>query len=111
MPQVEQNYMATSDIVNILELADFDIVGCDWRQLLPLRMAGLGNVINKYIATLPIVRRFCLRNYVIARSLKQILPKNKSCSIIIPCRNEKGNIESAVQRIPQFTEEIEIYLC
>ncbi len=108
MPQVEQNYMATSDIVNILELADFDIVGCDWRQLLPLRMAGLGNVINKYIATLPIVRRFCLRNYVIARSLKQILPKNKSCSIIIPCRNEKGNIESAVQRIPQFTEEIEI---
>ncbi len=108
MPQAEQNYLATKDIINFLKLADFDVVGCDWRQLIPLNLFGIGNFINKYIATLPIIRRFNLRNYVVARSLKHAVIECKSCSIIIPCRNEKGNIESAVQGIPQFCDDIEI---
>ena len=108
MPQAEQNYLSTKDIINFLKLSDFDVVGCDWHQLIPLNLLGLGNFINKYIATLPLIRRLNLRNYVIARSLKHVVMEDKSCSIIIPCRNEKGNIESAIQRIPQFCDDIEI---
>jgi glycosyltransferase involved in cell wall biosynthesis len=31
-----------------------------------------------------------------------------SVSIVVPCRNERGNIETAVQRIPGFAPKIEI---
>ncbi len=32
----------------------------------------------------------------------------KSATVVVPARNERGNIEAAVQRIPRFTEELEI---
>jgi glycosyltransferase involved in cell wall biosynthesis len=31
-----------------------------------------------------------------------------SVSVIIPCRNEKGNIENAIKRLPKFCSDIEI---
>jgi glycosyltransferase involved in cell wall biosynthesis len=34
--------------------------------------------------------------------------KLPSASVIIPCRNERGNVEVAVQRIPQFCDDLEI---
>ena len=108
MPQVELNFLPTNDIRNLLLLADFDVVKEEWRQLLPTSFFGIGNILNKYFAALPIIRRLCLRNYIVGRSLKEASCQYKSCSIIIPCRNEKGNIESAVLRIPDICEDLEI---
>ena len=31
-----------------------------------------------------------------------------STTVLIPCRNEKGNIENAIKRLPQFCEDMEI---
>jgi glycosyltransferase involved in cell wall biosynthesis len=46
-------------------------------------------------------------NFTIARK-EAFEPKEHSVSIIIPCRNEAGNIEDAVTRIPKFGSHIEI---
>ena len=108
MPQVELNFLPTNDIRNLLLLADFDVVKEEWRQLFPTSFFGIGNIVNKYFATLPILRRLCLRNYIVGRSFKKADSQYQSCSIIIPCRNEKGNIENAVLRIPDFCEDLEI---
>lgn len=109
MPQANLNYLQADDIVNLLMLADYDVVKKEWRQLLPRRLLGVGDFINRHIAPLPFVRRFCLRNYVVGRSLqKKSEDKPISCSIVIPCRNEKGNIENAIKRIPEFCNEMEI---
>ena len=108
MPQPEQNWLAPADIGNLLELADFDVIGWEWRQLAPKRLAGIGPLINRFIATLPLVRRLCLRNYVVARSTRDLTLKNLSASVLIPCRNEKGNIEPTVTRLPKFCKDIEI---
>ncbi len=108
MPQPPQNSLATPDIGNLLALADFEVVGWEWRQLLPKRLLGLGPLVNRFIATLPGLRRLCLRNYAIARSVAQGNFETLSASVIIPCRNERGNIEDAVNRLPQFCEDLEI---
>lgn len=108
MPQVEENWLSTADIDNLLNLSDFEIVKREWRQLVPKRLLGLGAVINRYVATLPVVRRFCLRNYIVARSLPKGPKQTLSVSVIIPCRNELGNIEAAVERLPHFAEDMEI---
>ena len=108
MQQVEQNYLTTPDIVNFLRLADFDMIARDWRQLVPVSLWGLGAAINRYLATLPLLRRLCLRRYVIGRSLRHSQAGAAGCSIIVPCRNEKGNVEALVQRLSDFDAGTEI---
>ena len=108
MPQPPLNWITPDDLVGIVELADFEVIKREWRQILPKRLLGIGRVVNRFIGTLPILRRFSLRNYVVARSLRNIEPKQLSASVIIPCRNERGNIEDAVLRMPRFCDELEI---
>jgi len=108
MPQKEQNALSPDDIANFLYLSDFETVRQEWRQLLPRRFFGLGTLVNRYLAPLPIIRKACLRNYVVARPLRNLVSGTPSVTVVIPCRNERGNIEDAVRRIPRFCSDIEI---
>lgn len=108
MPQEPQNALGTADIANFMQLAGFEPINREWRQLLPLRLLGLGPLVNRYVGTLPGLRRLSLRNYVVGRSVRQIRDAPKSASVIIPCRNERGNIENAVKRLPAFCPNLEI---
>src|SRR3546814_5324722 len=47
----------------------------------------------------------CLRNCIVARPVGRASECRPSASVIIPCRNEKGNIEPAIHRMPRFTED------
>jgi SAM-dependent methyltransferase len=110
MPSLGQNWLSTDDTLNLLRLSGFEVVRREWRQLMPKRLFGIGILLNKLVAPLPGIRRFCLRNYVVARPVR--LPekpaRSPSCTILIPCRNERGNIENAVRRLPQFSADLEI---
>lgn len=108
MRQMPLNRLSRADIEDLLQLADFDVIKRDWRQLLPKRLFGLGRVINRTIATLPLARKFCVRNYVVARSMRHAGLDRPSVSVIIPCRNERGNVRPAVERLPKFADDIEI---
>jgi len=108
MPEEPQNWLSTDDIMALLELAEFEIVKREWRQLLPKRLLGLGFLVNRYVGTLPLLRRFSLRNYVVARARPREPLGALSATVLIPCRNERGNIESAVQRLPRFCTDLEI---
>jgi SAM-dependent methyltransferase len=105
---VRRNWLSNQDIANLLQLAGFDVVMREWRMLTPFRLLGLGRLINRFIATLPFIRKFGMRNYVVARPQIYPVASPLSASVVIPCRNERGNIEAAVQRIPRFCESIEI---
>jgi len=102
------NYITTADFLNLMDLADFEVINREQRQFLPMRLLGLGPLVNKYIAPLPGIRSLCLRTYLVGRPVKMFPERKLSVSILIPCRNERGNIESAVLRMPRFgsTQEI-----
>ena len=108
MPEEPQNWLSTDDIMALLELAEFEVVKREWRQLLPKRLLGLGLLVNRYVATLPLLRRFSLRNYVVARARSREPLGPLSTTVLIPCRNERGNIEPAVQRLPRICPDLEI---
>ena len=108
MMEPEMNFLQTDDINNLLNLSGFEVVKQEWRQLIPLKLFGIGDFINRYIAALPIIRKLCVRNYLIARSRKINVTTPNSCTVVIPCRNEKENIESAITRLPNFCDDIEI---
>ncbi len=106
MPQVEQNWLTDRGLANLLDLADFEVVSSEHRQLVPKRLGGVGEVVNRYIGTLPFVEALGLRSYTVARPKPTVGPP-PSVSIIVPCRNEAGNIVGAIERTPQFCDDIE----
>lgn len=108
MPQVEENWLSTADVANLLNLTDFEVIKREWRQLLPKRLLGFGTLINRYVATLPVIRHACLRNYIVARRLPEKPERGLSVSVIVLCRNEKGNISVALDRLPRISEDMEI---
>ena len=106
--QPEVNYLSSVNFANLLKLADFEQVKEEWRILVPYRMLGLGTFVNRYLATLPFIRRLCLRRYFIARSLRKAARRDLSATVVVPCRNERGNIENAIRRMPRFCDRLEV---
>ncbi|MBX9804924.1 MAG: glycosyltransferase [Alphaproteobacteria bacterium] len=106
--QPPQNFLSTVDIEKLAELSGFELIRKEYQQLIPISLLGIDTVINKFIATLPGIRKLCLRTYVVARPRPTYVPKTFSTTVVIPCRNEKGNIEPAIQRLPQFCDDMEI---
>jgi SAM-dependent methyltransferase len=107
IPQPHLNWLRPNDISNLLTLADFETVRRDARQIVPVSLFGLGRFINRYIGTLPLIRRLCLRNYIVARPLHLRTPP-QSATVLVPCRNEQGNIAAIVERLPLFCKDMEI---
>jgi len=105
---VKRNWLSSEDIVNILQLSDYDVIMREWRMMLPFKLLGLGPLVNKFIATLPFIRKLCIRNYVVARPRPPAEKQDLSVSVVVPCRNERGNIDAIVRRIPHFCSDIEI---
>jgi SAM-dependent methyltransferase len=105
-PQI--NYIATVDFLNLMDLADFEMISHEQRQLIPLRWLGIGPFVNRFIAPLPGIRQLCLRTYIVGRPVRNFPDRKFSASILIPCRNEKGNIENAILRMPRFGTAQEI---
>jgi SAM-dependent methyltransferase len=48
--QPKINYIATADFLNLMDLADFEMISHEQRQLIPLRWFGIGPFVNRYIA-------------------------------------------------------------
>jgi len=104
-----QNWLAQSDIINLLNIADFDVIRQDSYVLLPKRIWPITSIFNYFLSLLPGIRHLNLVNLIIARYAATGIPeKELSISVIVPCRNEKGNIEDAIKRIPQMGRQTEI---
>jgi SAM-dependent methyltransferase len=101
------NFISTADFLNVMDLADLEVINLEQRQLLPFRWLGIGTFINRYVAPLPGIRQLCLRTYIVGRPVVK-LDRKLSASILIPCRNERGNIENAILRMPKFGTHQEI---
>jgi glycosyltransferase involved in cell wall biosynthesis len=108
MPQPPQNVLSPADVRALVALADFEAVKNERRVLLPLRLFGVGRLVNRFLAPLPLISALCLRHYTVCRSLRRPPAEMKSATVVIPARNERGNIEPAVKRIPRFVEQLEI---
>ncbi len=104
--QPQNSWLATSDVINMLQLADWEVVVRQNRILLPFRALGLGSLVNRWLA--PLLQWFCLTVFLVARPAKAAARPRPTVSVVIPARNEAGNIEAAVQRTPEMGGGTEI---
>ena len=103
-----QNVLSPGDIRLLAELADFDFIKSESRLLSPLRLLGIGRLVNRFLSILPIIRGLSLRHYSVCRSLRANMNDVRSATVVIPARNERGNIEPAITRMPRFCDDIEV---
>jgi 2-polyprenyl-3-methyl-5-hydroxy-6-metoxy-1,4-benzoquinol methylase/GT2 family glycosyltransferase len=108
--RIVPNWLTVKDVENLLHLADFEMIR-HWEEvLLPVKIPFITSLVNKFIVRLPVCRAFALTNMIIARPSPG--PNNStaspSVSIIIPARNEAGNIQAIFERIPEFGSKSEL---
>jgi SAM-dependent methyltransferase len=108
-PQPLVNWTTVEDVCNLLSLSGFEAIHRREHILLPKTMPFVSTFANRYLARLPGFRSLCLTNLVVARPLG--LPSSHTAprvSVICPCRNESGNIEHIVRRLPSMGVNTEL---
>jgi 2-polyprenyl-3-methyl-5-hydroxy-6-metoxy-1,4-benzoquinol methylase len=112
VPRTEQNWLSTTDIRNLLKLAGFEALETHRIVLLPKYLPLLSGFFNRFCARLPFLSKLCMTQVVVARMLPPpVLPEGLAVSVVIPCKNEKGNVEDAVRRIPSLAGRTELIFC
>jgi len=112
MPQPDQNWLTELDFKNLLELAGFEVIKVHYVALLPVRIPLISWFCNHVLAHVPGLRRLCLIHFIAARPVPEAgRAEELSVSVVVPCRNEEGNIGAAVKRIPALGAATEIIFC
>lgn len=101
------NWLTDVDLENLMHLEDLIIVSKKSEIIFPLYIPLLSKLLNSYISKLPLFSSLCLVKFYVLRKRCGFSAPLKS-SIVIPARNESGNIENAVKRLPPFGGEQEI---
>jgi glycosyltransferase involved in cell wall biosynthesis len=96
--QPETNWLSHADVRNLLVISGWEPVTSSHRILLPFGLPGLDFLLNRCLA--PLLPPACLAIFCTARPLMSPVTKPPKVSVIIPARNEAGNIEAAVRRTP-----------
>ncbi|MFC1842913.1 glycosyltransferase [Candidatus Dependentiae bacterium] len=121
-----KNWISKNDMQNFLCLSGFEKVTHGHRMLVPMYIPIISTFFNSFLAQIPLIRRLCLHEWIIARPMaknggasdlskdlkepkrSQSYHKPYSVSVIVPCKNERGNIEKAVTKCPNMGKYTEI---
>ena len=109
-PTLTQNWLTIQDITGLLDLADFEVIR-HWGEVLwPLHLPLVSGFLNQIVAKIWPFHYFILTNFIIARRRPNSLPVSKkaSVSVIVPARNEAGNIDNIFTRVPKMGRSTEL---
>ncbi len=100
---LRQNWLTTQDIDNLFYLAGFEVIR-SWREIIfPLPLPLIAPFFNRFLAKLWPFYHLSLANFSIARPAPQKgAKKTPVVSVIIPARNESGNVENIFARVPEM---------
>ncbi|NOY75154.1 MAG: glycosyltransferase [Kiritimatiellaeota bacterium] len=109
MRQPFSSWLNIEDMTNILNLEDYEVIRSGGRLLFPMGLPLIAPFFNSFAAHLPLLDKLNLVNYIVAKPVA-IPPfdSEHSVSVVIPARNESGNIEEAVKRTPEMGSGTEI---
>lgn len=109
-PMPDLNWLNRQDIRNLLLLTGYQELTSGARCLVPIHIPWFSDFCNQYLAPLPVFKWCCQKTYVAARPLVEAETQNRpmSVSVVVPARNEAGNIGPLLDRLPVFGSHSEI---
>jgi ubiquinone/menaquinone biosynthesis C-methylase UbiE len=103
-PILYQNWMTVEDITNLLNLVDLEVIR-HWVEIVwPLPLPLLSAFLNRVVVKIWPFTYFALSNFVVARPVPQREPLHEEplVSVIVPARNEAGNIVQIFEQVPEM---------
>jgi ubiquinone/menaquinone biosynthesis C-methylase UbiE len=107
-PTLYQNWLTVEDIASLLNLADCEVIKQSQEILSPLPILLLDDVCNRFLVKLWPFKYLALTNFIVARPRPSLSTKRHSVSVIIPARNEAGNIAEIFVRVPRMGQWTEL---
>jgi ubiquinone/menaquinone biosynthesis C-methylase UbiE len=108
-PSLPQNWLTPRDIENLLRISGFETVSSSREVLMPLNLSMLSNFFNKYLVKIWPANHLALTNFCISRPERLHATNSpQTVSVIIPARNEAGNISEIIRRTPQMGSGTEL---
>ncbi len=111
-PLLPQSWLTPQDLAGLLELADCEVVQRRHEVLLPLPVPLLAPLANRILVRLWGIRHLALTNLLVARPRRVGWPGGREplVSVVVPARNEAGNIEALLTRTPEMGRGTELVL-
>jgi SAM-dependent methyltransferase len=98
-----QNWLTVEDISNLLYLVDFEVIRTFEEILLPFRVPLVDAALNKYLVKIWPFNWLGLTNFIVARPTPKPGREGEPVvSVVVPARNEEGNIKSVFDRVPEI---------
>ncbi|MBI5365668.1 MAG: glycosyltransferase [Planctomycetes bacterium] len=111
IPDTRRNMVTINDVAGLMRLLDFEVYASGYRVALPKYVPLLSGVLNKVLPRLPGLRNLGWRQFLVARPLSRtVASRGYSCSVVIPCYNEEGNVQAAIRRTPTMGTRTEILI-
>ena len=107
---LSQNWLAPDDIRNLFYLSGFEVMRC-WQEILwPVKTPIISGFMNRFLVKIWPFKWFALTNFTIARKIPENIcfAENLAVSIIVPARNEAGNVEDIFNRTPRVGRSTEL---
>jgi len=102
-----RTFLRIVDAEGLALLSGYELVSYSPCGYSPLRLAGLGWLVNRVLPLLPGLRWLALGCVLVMRP--KVAPAGRpGLTVVIPARNEFGNIESALQRMPELNCPLEV---
>jgi SAM-dependent methyltransferase len=103
-PTLHENWLTADDVRNLLSLAGLETIRCWPEVLLPLPIPLLAGLCNRLLVRFWPFNELGLTNFVAAR--RAIGPTRPDVqprvSVVVPARNEAGNISHILDRVPEM---------
>jgi SAM-dependent methyltransferase len=108
----DHNWLAEADLQGVLELSGFEWLKTYRTALLPKNIPLLAPFANRVLAKLPLLNRLAMVEVLVARRKPAAVdPASVKVSVIVPCKDERGNIADAVERTPEMGRCTELIFC
>jgi SAM-dependent methyltransferase len=109
-PVLKQNWLTVADVTNLLRLTNFRVIRAWQEALCPLPVPIVAPICNRFLVRLWGIQHLALANFLLARPehLEAADRRPPRVSVIVPARNEAGNIPAVFARTPEMGSGTEL---
>ena len=102
-PQLSQNWLTVEDISNLLTLSGFEMIRASSEIMFPFRLPFFDSLCNRYLVKTWPFRLLGITNFIVARPVPKLdSPPKPVVTVVVPARNEAGNIVAILERLPEM---------
>lgn len=101
--ELPQTFITKNDLITLCRLSRFSITQYQTLLFFPFKLFFLGPFLNRFFRLIPGLNQLGLVSLVTLKPIRQSIAPPPSLSILVPVRNEAGNIPQLIPRLSDFS--------